>query len=339
MGVQPVHLNGATVKLERAEDTDDCFIREPAWLAHVAIWNLPEEHWSFKQVCDILRCVGTMVEVDPFCIPGFDRSCMRVVVELQHPSLPSRIGVHAPSGRGVVLRLGALAFWPRENQFDEAGAWIPYFGPAPPPPPGPAQNHNANGQAQQQPDRIAPAHQPAAAAQHPPQPHPAPLHPGAFFGASILCFGFINPYPLPPLPTFPLLIEIPAEPREKTGRYKAESVLLLTWHPTDPPNSPPPANSPVTATSEPTPPTPPRTTPAVAQPAINRAPQRTRHSARLAAKGKGEFVDATSKAAQLKTLRDSLTFCSSAVKRHVTKRKPLTKKEETYGRFRLDQAS
>lgn len=39
-------------------------------------------------------------------------------------------------------------------------------------------------------------------------------------------------------------------------------------------------------------------------------------------------MDATSKAAQLKALRDSLALCSSAVQAHVAKKKLLTRKKK-----------
>ena len=44
MAVQPVHHRGDVVKLQRVEDTNDRFVRELAWLAHVVVWNFPEEH-------------------------------------------------------------------------------------------------------------------------------------------------------------------------------------------------------------------------------------------------------------------------------------------------------
>nr|XP_034570764.1 extensin-like [Setaria viridis] len=289
MDVQPVHLNGATVTLERAEETDDRFVREPEWLAHVAIWNLPPEHWSVEQ----------------------------------HPRLPSRLGVHTPSSRGVVLRLGSLAFWPREQQLDEAGDWNPFFGPTPPPPPPP---HNNGLPPTLPPTNPAPPPPPAA---HPPeQQHPAPLHPASFTGASILCHGFINPFPLPPLPTFPILIQLPpSDASGDLGGYGARPVLLLTWRPAVPEPCPPstPPNTPLPARS---PPTPPPATSDAPPHCPSRPPPRKRHSARLAAKEDGKFVDATSKAAQLKALRDSLALCSSAVQAHVAKKKLLMKRKK-----------
>lgn len=55
---------------------------------------------------------------------------------------------------------------------------------------------------------------------------------------------------------------------------------------------------------------------------------RTRHSARLAAKEKRNFVDATTKAAQLRALHDSLALCSTAVQAHVTQKKLMNKRKK-----------
>uniref|UniRef100_K4A0X3 DUF4283 domain-containing protein n=1 Tax=Setaria italica TaxID=4555 RepID=K4A0X3_SETIT len=132
MAVQPIRLNRTVVHLERVEDTDDRFLRESAWLAHVATWNLPEEHREAEKVRDIYSCVGSMIEIDPFCLPEFDWSCMCFIIELQHPHVPSRLGVHTPSGHGVVLRQSILVVWPCEQQLDANGDWIPFFAPLPP---------------------------------------------------------------------------------------------------------------------------------------------------------------------------------------------------------------
>jgi hypothetical protein len=69
-----------------------------------------------------------------------DCSCLCFVIELLLPRVPKSVGVHPLSGRGLELRLNATAFWPREQQYDENGAWIPFYG-SPPPPPPPAAFH------------------------------------------------------------------------------------------------------------------------------------------------------------------------------------------------------
>ncbi|KAK8447304.1 hypothetical protein SEVIR_8G043301v4 [Setaria viridis] len=221
MQVQPIRLNGIGVRLERVDDTDDRFIREPTWLAHVAAWNLPEEHWEPEKVHEIYKCVSTVMEIDPFYFPGFDRSCMRFVLELQHPHVPSRIGVHTPSGRGVILRQSVLTLWPRERQLDAAGEWIPYFGPPPPPPPLPTHAPGNDSppppaHARHAPQPNAPARAPRTPAPHAPDHgpratthHANPLHPAAFLGAAILCHGFINAYPMLRLPPLPIIVHLP----------------------------------------------------------------------------------------------------------------------------------
>jgi len=180
MAVQPVHHRGDVVKLQRVEDTNDRFVRELAWLTHVVVWNFPEEHWTEPKVRKIFACMGDVMEVDPQCIPGDDRSCLRLVVALCHPHVPNRVGVHTRSGRGIVLRMDPTRFWLLSEQFDAAGDWIPFFGPPPPPPhaSGPAPPHLLGGP----PPVFGPA-PPAPPHQQQPQQQ---LHPGAFLGAAIL---------------------------------------------------------------------------------------------------------------------------------------------------------
>ncbi|CAN6275154.1 unnamed protein product [Urochloa humidicola] len=113
MALQPVSYRGSSVKLQRVEETDDRFIREPVWLGHVVCWNYPEEHWDEIKIKDVFECIGTVREIDPLCVPGTDRSCLRFVIELPHPRVPNRIGVHTLSGRGIVLEINATSFWPR----------------------------------------------------------------------------------------------------------------------------------------------------------------------------------------------------------------------------------
>jgi len=88
MAVQPVHHHGDVVKLHRVEDTNDRFVRELAWLAHVVVWNFPEEHWTDPKVRKIFACMGDVMKVDPQCIPGDDRSCLRLIVALCRPPRP-----------------------------------------------------------------------------------------------------------------------------------------------------------------------------------------------------------------------------------------------------------
>ncbi|CAN6269768.1 unnamed protein product [Urochloa humidicola] len=326
MAIQPLHHDGTTISLTRVEETDDRFIREPAWLALVVVWNYPEEHWDQDKVRDIYCCVGTVVEIDPSCFATLDRSCMRFVIELQHPHVPYRVGAHPPSGRGIVLRQNALRFWPRAEQFDATGAWIPFFGPPPPPPAG--FGTAAGGLLPPPPVAFGPPPPPA-----PPAPqNPPPLHPAAFLGASILCHGFVCAFPMARLPAFPICIQLPATsmPRraEPPPLHRVAPMLLLTWNTAPPPPSP---NAPHIQPVE--------QSPLVANnyaPAANpngrvggvrkkAAAVATRNSTRLAAKDSGKFVRVADKASQLKALQNSLALCSKPVQLHVTKKKLLKK--------------
>jgi hypothetical protein len=142
MSAQPFHVGGATVSLGRIEETTDRFVHEPAWLVEVAVWNFPEEYWDEERIHKLFACIGEVMEIDPFCFPEFDRSCLRFVIALQHPRVLHCVGIHPPSGRGIVLQQTGLTFWPREQQYDAAGDWIPYYGTTPPPPPPPAMGRD-----------------------------------------------------------------------------------------------------------------------------------------------------------------------------------------------------
>ncbi|CAO2199126.1 unnamed protein product [Urochloa humidicola] len=339
MALQPFEHHGTLVKLGRIENTDDRFVRESAWLAHVVCWNFPEEHWDADRVYALYCCIGTVREIDPECIPGTDRSCLQFVIELQHPHVPFRVGVHPPSGSGIVLRQQALRFWPRAEQFDAQGNWISYFGPPAPPANGPG--HGPAQPPPAAPQAFGPAPPPPPAAQE----QPPPIQPGAFLGASILHHGFLNSFPLPRLPPLPILIHLPvaapSAPPARRLHLHLQTMLLLPWHNTE---IPPPANAatPTTANTPPAPPPSPASSihapsdvgeelPPPPPPHIR--PRRAaakpvyavgkRNSERLAAKETGKFVHASEKASQLKALQNSLALCSKPVQKHVTQKKLL----------------
>lgn len=74
MLVQSIRVNGTVVRLERVEDTDDHFMRVPTWLARSGL-EFPGRTLGAGEDQDIFSCVGFVLEIDPFCIPGpgFDR--------------------------------------------------------------------------------------------------------------------------------------------------------------------------------------------------------------------------------------------------------------------------
>ncbi|CAN6345375.1 unnamed protein product [Urochloa humidicola] len=322
VALQPVEYHESLVKIGRIENTDDRFIREPAWLAFVVCWNFPEEHWDEDRVYALYKCIGNVREIDPECVPGEDRSCLRFVIELQHPHVPYRVGVHPPSGHGIVLRQQALRFWPRAEQFDGEGNWISFFGPPAPP----ANGLHGGQQDGPQQQMFGPPPPPTPPAQAPNQP----ILPGAFLGAAILYHGFLNAYPLPRLLSLLLIIQLPQTPAA-SPRALIQPMLLLTWHstPATAANTPPPPPSSPASTQPldlpedeevPPPPPPPRTrarrTTQQQVPMLGK-----RNSERLAAKDNGQFVSASDKATQLKALQNSLKLCSKPVQNIVAKKK------------------
>ena len=145
-----------------------------------------------------------------------------------------------------------------------------------------------------------------------------PLHPAAFFGATILCHGFINAFPLARLPAFPLIIHTPLR-APITPRPMRCVTPLLTWHADDTPPPPPP--SPATS--------PEHTPPAETKPAprMRKIPPRRDPSSRLKAKEPAGFITMAAKATQLKTLKNTLSSCSRDLQDHVNKHGLLRKKK------------
>lgn len=55
-----------------------------------------------EKVHEIYKCIGTVMEINPLCIPGFDRPCLHFEIELQH--VLYHVGVHPPNGHGIILQ-------------------------------------------------------------------------------------------------------------------------------------------------------------------------------------------------------------------------------------------
>ena len=177
---------------------------------------------------------------------------------------------------------------------------------------------------------FGPAPPPAPPANQPPQP-PAPLHPAAFLGATILCHGFVNAYPLPRLPAFPLVITATTTAPPRQPRTFYPSFPLLAWHPAPLPDTPPP------------PPPTPVSSPEHPSPVKERLPARGRRmpsrlalprrepSSCLAAKEKPTFITMAAKATQLKTLKNTLSSCSRDLQDQVAKHGLLRKKKKPLG--------
>lgn len=308
MQMSPFLFQGHRVELERSEETSNRFHCAPRWLGYLSVRDFPIEHWFAEHIEASLRCIGTVVEIDPTCLNGFDFSSVRIVVELEDDNeddVPTTVCIRCPGGAGCNVRCHVVRIWPRAAQLDQSGAYMPFFTPPPPPAPAPP-----NSQA-----TPPPASQPAQHLAAPPlaPPHPPPCQ-RAFTSLDLI--DAIQAYPLPRLPQLPLIISLPCT----TPRQARNTPLLLTWHEDTtsdmaPPPSPPAPESP-----------PPIAAPVGAAPAPRRRLRRTVlqsatkcRSIRLANKEKGVFVDATAQAVQLKALRNSLNGCSGELQKLVTK--------------------
>ncbi|CAN6350660.1 unnamed protein product [Urochloa humidicola] len=155
---------------------------------------------------------------------------------------------------------------------------------------------------------------------------------GWFPGYDTYFFGYVNAYPLPRLPSFPIVIRsAPLTSRAATPASPLiqSTPLRLTWYP--PPSA--------ARASHPSLPLPPPPSPVASPPppiaaAVTRRrrgrtalpPQPKRSSSRLADKEPATFVDSTSRAMQRKALQESLGGCSADLKRQVRTRKLLKKK-------------
>nr|XP_034585280.1 basic proline-rich protein-like [Setaria viridis] len=250
----PMIHDGGRVTLEKSEEASNRFLTIPQWLVAVSVTGFPPEQWKERNIPVAFRKLGTVVEIDQECLNG-DYSSMRVVVErLQVQHLPDDLWVANPGGLGTTIRIEVLRVWRRDEQLNAQGQLRPFF----PRPPGPGPHGG-------------PAPAPGGLAPPPPGPVgggglPAPFGGlGRFPEYDTYYYGYVNSYPLPPLPPFPIVIHsTPTAPAAATTRPILRSFpLLLTWRPAVPPPAlppPPPPSSPAFYLPPP-PPSPPSATP------------------------------------------------------------------------------
>ncbi|KAJ1271349.1 hypothetical protein BS78_06G122200 [Paspalum vaginatum] len=292
VGYGPYLFEGGHLKLERAEDSPNRFTVELPWVAAVAAKDFPPEHWFPENVPHAFACLGPVLEIDDRCF-GDDRSSMRVVVAVEQPEVPAAIWVAGPGVRaGNTVQLTAIKVWPRAMRFTDAEQYIPFFN-LPPPPPPPPSNHPQSPRANA---RFGPP-RPAA---------PAPMAPasgfvGPFPGYATYVYGFLNPYPLAKLPSFPIVIQLSFPPPSMPTLPVAR--LALPWRDDDAAPALPPGAGLAGASR-------PRGAP----------PAATRHSSRLAAKEGELYAAVGDKASHLRALRDDLSSCSAAMQQQVGKR-------------------
>ena len=134
-GMSPIMHDGATLELERPEETSNRFFREPEWLAYIAVVDNPPEHWQPTHIRRSMAGFGTVVEIDPACLTGYDFSPLRLVVAVHSRlDIPSELWVDADDGNlgGSIAQILPIRIWPRHLQLNQLGGLIPFFEPPPP---------------------------------------------------------------------------------------------------------------------------------------------------------------------------------------------------------------
>lgn len=323
----PVVHQGSRLELVRSSETSNRFLRVPEWLAYLSVRDFPLEHWFPANISAAFRSFGTVAEIDPLCLSGYDFSSLRLTIELHHPrDIPKDVWLMSPDGGGCVMNVNVVRVWPLAAQLDGDGNLMPFFQYPPPPPP--LQHQMPQLPGPQGPPPPAPPQQGAPAPAPPELPGtPAPPHATPAAVVNTLCAKMLMyvTSPLSPFPSksfrFPLVISL-------TRIYAADCSAKLRALPWYAARAPPPAADPRAVS--------PQQCSAAGLPAA--APVRARRarlvgepqrqSARLAAEAPATFVHSTDKAMQLTKLKNSLASCSKELKAHVNKKGLLGKQKK-----------
>ncbi|KAJ1277991.1 hypothetical protein BS78_04G045800 [Paspalum vaginatum] len=302
--LSPIAHDGAVLKLECPEETDNHFTRVPEWVAFVTVSDFPPEHWKEHKIKEAFGSCCNVAEIDPRCLTGYDYYPLRMLLELNHYlDIPSNVLVTEPGndGRdGSYAQVMVIDVWPRAAQLDGDGRLRKFFPPLPQNP----QNAHAP-----QPPHVPPSPPPPPSHQPPMPRHHHAGQPAAATNAAAMLALFaafaqlahrsLAMLRMPSLqPAMPLLqINPPGSP--------------------DPPQPASPPNSPALS--------------AVAGPihvrrhrvVVSNIPKR--QSKRIADKAKATYENMSDKASRRKELQNNLQSCSQAVKKEVEKHNLLTR--------------
>lgn len=316
----PIAVPGGRVHFQRSEKTDNCYSCPAPWLAALSVTDFPLEQWNPEGIRAVLRCLGTVEEIDPECLSMDDFSAARVVVAMAKlVTVPSEpwLTNPGPDGLGSVVQVHLICRWrlKRPGSIPD-----PFFVSSTGPPIPPA--HRAHELQPHLHPPSAPSGPGATAGRHRAGPSRyytafidailhAALHP---------CVTVFTPKPL----TLPIIIpanlllpHINKNASTLNASTNAKPLLLLKWQSPAPAQPPSPA-----ATAPPTPrATPPRQGGRRPRPSVTR-----KRSARLANKEPAMFVDMTTRAMQLTAFKNSIDACSKELKTHVGHRKLLHKR-------------
>ncbi|KAL5647400.1 hypothetical protein ACJX0J_041755, partial [Zea mays] len=130
-GLSPISFEGASLSLERPEETSNRFIRSPEWLALVALTDFPPEQWSEASIRRCFTAGAEVLEINPDCLDGHNFGPLQLVLEVNHYlDIPYEILVSEHCGlsrEGSLVQVMPLQIWPRSAQLDPAGRLIPFF--------------------------------------------------------------------------------------------------------------------------------------------------------------------------------------------------------------------
>jgi len=274
-------------------------------------------------------------EIDPDCLTDSNFGPLRLLLEVNE-RLEIPYEVHVSARFGGVARVMPIRVWDRSDQLDDDGNLTPFFrhGPAPPPP-GPQQGPPAPFGREQQ--RQPPQHPtnrrfppPALDAVMPARDRAVNANPAHVLGLALalarcLLNGANQHFVLEPSRS---TVSSPGLPVPDEGGQELQEAV--------PASSPPHASSVFSfdfvtpPVADAAPPGTPRAARAVSTRPRHRRADATslppsRHSARIAERTKGAFVNVPNQAVRRKALVNALAGCSSALKKQVTKRNILTR--------------
>jgi hypothetical protein len=177
-GLSPISFEGASLSLERPEETSNRFIRSPEWLALVALTDFPPEQWSEASIRRCFTAGAKVLEINPDCLDGHNFGPLQLVLEVNHYlDIPYEILVSEHCGlsrEGSLVQVMPLRIWPRSAQLDPAGRLIPFFHH--PHPPTPCCTSTAHLAIQWCSPLPLPCHPLPPSPTHPPVPSPGIAH-------------------------------------------------------------------------------------------------------------------------------------------------------------------
>jgi len=105
--LSPIAAAGATIFLQKPNETANRFYCVPTWLAFVLVLDFPIEHWYEERIRECFRGFANVAEIEPECLTGNNFGPLRLLLELNDRlELPVQLRIASKVGVG---RAGAVA--------------------------------------------------------------------------------------------------------------------------------------------------------------------------------------------------------------------------------------